>query len=521
MGLFQRKRYGKIILYVLLVILFFVSMRCSARLINVDIDNSIGPWVGSSDHPFFSIQDAVDDADAFDSIIVHEGTYDEQIVIDKPVNISGNVTVLPIISGRNISDGAIISISTDDVFLHHLQISDGSIALCLENASYSFFSNLTFFSNQLAVQFSNSSTGNHFFSNNFVNNTIDVINPNGNHWNTSTKGNYWDDYIGNDTNNDGIGDDPYHIFENESIDWFPLMHPITHYPLADFLFSPVFPSTADAISFTSVSNDSDGFIESWFWDFGDNHTSIEQNPVHQFQSSGNYSVTLSVTDNLEMKNSTEKTVIVLNIPPTASFKFNPKNPTDIQLVSFEDISTDTDGVILNWTWEFGDNHTSFEQNPVHQFADDNIYIVNLTVLDDSGDMDSFSQSITVSNVAPVASFTFTFSNVTALADQPIYFHDASIDPDGSIVSREWSFDDGSNSSEKNPSHIFSQKGSYTVSLTVIDDDGETTEVTKKITVFDTIQHDEVISEFSLFDIVFVVFLVAMIILVIVLSKKYG
>jgi photosystem II stability/assembly factor-like uncharacterized protein len=68
----------------------------------------------------------------------------------------------------------------------------------------------------------------------------------------------------------------------------------------------------------------------------------------------------------------------LNRPPVASFQFAPSGMT----VSFTDTSTDPDGVIIGWLWDFGDSTTSTDQNPSHTYTASNTYIVRLTVTDD-------------------------------------------------------------------------------------------------------------------------------------------
>ncbi|MEP0545295.1 MAG: YCF48-related protein [Rhodothermales bacterium] len=73
----------------------------------------------------------------------------------------------------------------------------------------------------------------------------------------------------------------------------------------------------------------------------------------------------------------------LNRPPVASFEFEATGFT----VTFTDTSTDPDGTVVDWFWDFGDStpdSTSTEQNPTHTFVEADTYIVRLTVTDDVG-----------------------------------------------------------------------------------------------------------------------------------------
>ena len=77
-------------------------------------------------------------------------------------------------------------------------------------------------------------------------------------------------------------------------------------PALDFSYA----TRKKLVTFTDRSADSDGAIVSWFWDFGDGKTSTEQNPNHRYRKSGNYSVTLTVTDDGGVSNFTSKNVTV-------------------------------------------------------------------------------------------------------------------------------------------------------------------------------------------------------------------
>jgi subtilisin family serine protease len=81
-----------------------------------------------------------------------------------------------------------------------------------------------------------------------------------------------------------------------------------------------------------------------------------------------------------------------NQPPTASFTYSASGLT----VAFADASTDPDGSVVSWSWNFGDGGISSDQNPSHTYAFAGIYSVNLTVTDDDGETGSTSKSVTVS-----------------------------------------------------------------------------------------------------------------------------
>ena len=85
----------------------------------------------------------------------------------------------------------------------------------------------------------------------------------------------------------------------------------------------------------------------------------------------------------------------LNKPPEASFTFSPASPKARKEVQFTDTSTDQDGQIDSWYWEFGDGATSNEKNPIHKYKSKGTYNVTLTVTDNQGAEATSTRTITV------------------------------------------------------------------------------------------------------------------------------
>ncbi|MDH3978094.1 MAG: PKD domain-containing protein [Gammaproteobacteria bacterium] len=151
-----------------------------------------------------------------------------------------------------------------------------------------------------------------------------------------------------------------------------------------------------------------------------------------------------------------------NAPPTAEFD---TSITGLG-VTFTDQSSDSDGNIASWSWNFGDGNTAIVQNPTHSYAASGTYTVTLTVTDNGGRIDSSSKSVTVSsgsgNALPVAGFAYTCGGRNCSFDA------SNSTDDGGIVAYAWDFGDGNTSSAQITNHSYTANGNYTVTLTVTD-----------------------------------------------------
>ena len=221
----------------------------------------------------------------------------------------------------------------------------------------------------------------------------------------------------------------------------------------------------------------------WELDFGDGAT-LEGNYTelrHVYTEEGTYRLSLTVYDIWGANSTCSATINVEpNERPEALFSYSPAELRAGEEVSFVDSSSDPDGSVVSWSWNFGDGNFSDERNPRHVYSSPGVYTVMLTVEDESGLRGSYYKEITVQprNYLPTADFTFLPKEPKA--GEEVSFADKSYDRDGNIVSWSWDFGDGSTSNEAEPVHVYSSPGNYTVTLTVRDDKGG--EDVKRITM---------------------------------------
>ncbi|WP_168204041.1 PKD domain-containing protein [Aliikangiella coralliicola] len=167
-----------------------------------------------------------------------------------------------------------------------------------------------------------------------------------------------------------------------------------------------------------------------------------------------------------------------NQPPVANFTYS----ADKLTVIFTDTSTDDSGVASH-EWDFGDRNTSTDPDPKHTYAASGDYTVSLTVKDREGLSDTKTVTISVSDVgqAPNASFTYQADKLS------VSFTDTSRD-DGRIVSHNWDLGDGNTSADANPKHTYAAAGTYSVTLTVKDDDGLSDTASMMVKVSDVVDN---------------------------------
>ena len=159
----------------------------------------------------------------------------------------------------------------------------------------------------------------------------------------------------------------------------------------------------------------------------------------------------------------EIATITVNPLPEVNFSFDTVCRT--QPTTFVNTSTISNGSILSYSWDFGNGNGNNAVNPIYTYPDDGTFNVKLTATSDKGCINDTSFTAKV-NPTPVVGFSFDNQ-----CDQiPVDFSNTSFSTIDGDISNHWGFDDsGAQSIETEPSHQFSESGTYDVKLIVTED----------------------------------------------------
>ena len=244
-------------------------------------------------------------------------------------------------------------------------------------------------------------------------------------------------------------------------------------PDAKFTFPRQFVSVGDEVRFDGSSSvDRDGKIIAYRWKFGDGATQEVKIAAHSYSQSGKYLVSLNVQDNSTSSSDTDTDSMYINInfPPVANAGAD-QYLTNSKIYFNGNTSSDRDGNLIKYAWEFGDGFRSGEIEPEHVYANPGKYEVKLSVTDDSEtSTNTTSDFMNVRiNETPVADAGP--SKIGAPGEKLDFDGSSSVDPDGEISVYEWNFGDGSEGRGKTVSHTYNKPGRYAVSLLVKDNSG--------------------------------------------------
>ncbi|MDT8998234.1 glycosyl hydrolase family 18 protein [Paucibacter sp. APW11] len=249
----------------------------------------------------------------------------------------------------------------------------------------------------------------------------------------------------------------------------------------------------------SASSDPDGSIASYAWNFGDNSTASGATASHAYAAAGTYTITLTVTDNKGATNSKTASVTVsgtaVNKPPVASFT---SSASGLTLSVNGSGSSDPDGTIASYAWNFGDNTSGSGVSTSHAYVAAGTYTVTLTVTDNKGATNAKSTSVTVSststNKPPTVTLTAPGNNSTANDGDVLTLSASASDPDGSVAKVSF-YDNGALIADdaSNPYSVSwtAKAGVHDLSARATDDKGATSDLaTARVTVNGGVAGDE-------------------------------
>ncbi|MBL0341053.1 MAG: PKD domain-containing protein [Bacteroidetes bacterium] len=210
--------------------------------------------------------------------------------------------------------------------------------------------------------------------------------------------------------------------------------------------------TSGCIPFlVQFSNNSTG-ATTYNWDFGDGNTSTGNNPANTYTVAGTYSVTLTASAPGCTRSTTLSNLITAN-QALANFSFTPSSGCLPLTVTFTDLSTNA----VSWSWDFGDGNTSSLQNPVHIYSSAPTASIALAIVDING----CTKTRYKTNIVP------TIPDITASDSMGCKPLNVNFSTTLAAISYLWNFGDGSTSTLQNPSHLYTQAGLYTVTLSCV------------------------------------------------------
>lgn len=241
-----------------------------------------------------------------------------------------------------------------------------------------------------------------------------------------------------------------------------------------------------ALAFSgTASNDPDGNIESYSWNFGNGQTLSGSSVSYTYTTAGTYNVVLSVTDDCGAVDTDTKVVVVApqnpcngNGAPIANAGPNQNANVGANLSFNGGGSLDLTGSIVSYQWNFGDSTSASGVTVNKTYTTAGTYNVTLTVTDSCGlsNVDSASVTITPSN--PCANNTLPTANAGAdrnvTAGVPVSITGSGTDANGTIASYWFNFGNGQSTGWQNSatvSHTYNVAGTYTLSLWVQDNCG--------------------------------------------------
>jgi len=230
----------------------------------------------------------------------------------------------------------------------------------------------------------------------------------------------------------------------------------------------------NTVSFQADGRDASPLDEldlTYTWNFGDGESSNLKEVVHRYVDDGCFTVTLTVQDDDGGVATYNLDVLVINVAPSVVAGADREYIGEGEVVNFTAMIEDPGPLDTHTAlWDFDDGATSTELAVTHRFLDNGNYIIVLTVTDNSGGSNTTTFRVAVSNVRPTITAE---ANATEIIEGGSISFDVDWSDPGTLDTHTvvWEFGDGTNTTDLAPTHMFVQDGTYTVLVTVTDDDG--------------------------------------------------
>jgi gliding motility-associated-like protein len=229
-------------------------------------------------------------------------------------------------------------------------------------------------------------------------------------------------------------------------------------PAVSFTGVPAFGCVPLLVQFNSQSTAGSGTIASWQWDFGDGTFATVENPSHTYTASGNFNVSLRVTNSFGCVTTVTK-LQYIQVGSKVHADFTNSQPTSCDLpttITFQNNSTGAGS--LAYQWDFGDGGTSIQQNPSHTYATAGSFTVRLIVISSNGCRDT----LTKVNAVTIGVITASFTNPDIICENtPALFTNTSAPVPSSVA---WDFGDATTSTAISPVKVYTTAGFYQVRM---------------------------------------------------------
>jgi gliding motility-associated-like protein len=211
------------------------------------------------------------------------------------------------------------------------------------------------------------------------------------------------------------------------------------------------------------ADQSTGNPVSWRWNLGNGNRSSVQNPAATYFNPGTYTVTLVVTDASGHTDSVTKTQYISVYPiPVPAFGVTDTTGCLPLATSFTDSSTAAQGSIIQWKWDFGDGTTASVADPRHTYTGSGHFNISLQVTTNFGCSATLTKPNLVDIPVPVLAAFNAAPLVGCKTPDTVQWSNTSTGP--GPLTYAWAFGDNGTSNATSPRHIYTQPGSYTVSL---------------------------------------------------------